>query len=67
MEQSVETVDGMAEVEVPPLSRSGQKVLIRGRGAKICDSSLGKRGDHIITLRVSDMALQQKMGLLCRR
>lgn len=51
----METIDGTAEVEVPPLSQSGQKVLIRGRGARRLDGHSSKRGDHIITLRVSSM------------
>lgn len=49
---AVETVDGTAQVEVPPLSRSGQKLFIRGRGAKKCEGPPGARGDHVITLRV---------------
>ncbi|CDJ49267.1 DnaJ domain-containing protein, putative [Eimeria brunetti] len=49
---TVETVDGKADIEIPPLSRSGQKVVISGRGAKRSDGPSGKRGDHIITLRV---------------
>lgn len=50
--QIVQTVDGEAELIVPPNAQPGQQLVLKGRGARILNHPLGARGDHIVTLRV---------------
>jgi DnaJ-class molecular chaperone len=45
----VATVDGKAEVKVPPGTSSGKKLRLRGKG--ITDRS-GRTGDHYITIQI---------------
>jgi molecular chaperone DnaJ len=46
---SVPTVDGKAEVKVPPGTSSGKKLRLRGKG--VSDRS-GRVGDHYITVQI---------------
>jgi molecular chaperone DnaJ len=46
---TVATVDGKAEVKVPPGTASGKKLRLRGKG--VSDRS-GRSGDHLITVHI---------------
>jgi molecular chaperone DnaJ len=46
---TVATVDGKAEVKVPPGTSSGKKLRLRGKG--VADRS-GRAGDHYVTVQV---------------
>jgi molecular chaperone DnaJ len=46
---TVSTIDGKAEVKVPPGTASGKKLRLRGKG--LTDRS-GKVGDHYITVQI---------------
>ena len=45
----VATIDGKAEVKVPPGTSSGKKLRLRGKG--ITDRS-GRKGDHYVTVQI---------------
>jgi curved DNA-binding protein len=45
---SVATIDGKAEVKIPPGSSSGKKLRLRGKGR----SENGRQGDHYITIHI---------------
>lgn len=60
LSQVVQTIDGEAEVTIPPRAQPGQKLVLKGRGARVLDDPLGSRGDHVVTLRVRK---QQSPGL----
>ena len=46
---TVATIDGKAEVKVPPGTSSGKKLRLRGKG--VSDRS-GRVGDHYITVQI---------------
>jgi molecular chaperone DnaJ len=46
---TVATIDGKAEVKVPPGTSSGKKLRLRGKG--VSDRS-GRSGDHLITVHI---------------
>jgi molecular chaperone DnaJ len=46
---TVSTIDGKAEVKVPPGTSSGRKLRLRGKG--ITDRS-GRTGDHYVTVHI---------------
>lgn len=46
-------VDGFAKVQVPPLTASGSKLVLPGKGARLLGDPRGARGDHVLTVRVS--------------
>lgn len=66
---SVSTVDGKAEVKVPPGTSSGKKLRLRGKG--VSDRS-GRVGDHYITVQIDvpsdldDEAKKQLVQLVTR-
>ncbi len=66
---SVVTVDGKAEVKVPPGTSSGKKLRLRGKG--VSDRS-GRVGDHYITVQIDvpntldDDAKKQLAALVTR-
>lgn len=66
--QIVQTVDGEAELTVPPNAQPGQQLVLKGRGARILNHPLGTRGDHVVTLRVAlpDTMGQEEQRLLQR-
>lgn len=45
---SVPTIDGRAEVKIPPGTSSGKKLRLRGKGL----SENGRQGDHYITIHI---------------
>lgn len=45
---SVATIDGKAEVKIPPGTSSGKKLRLRGKGR----SENGRQGDHYITIHI---------------
>ncbi len=45
---TVATVDGRAEVKVPPGTSSGKKLRLKGKGGK----ARGGRGDHYVTVQI---------------
>jgi molecular chaperone DnaJ len=45
---NVATIDGMAEVKIPPGSASGKKLRLRGKGR----AENGRHGDHYITIHI---------------
>ncbi|XP_026190642.1 uncharacterized protein LOC34622762 [Cyclospora cayetanensis] len=49
----VKTIDGEAELTIPPNWQPSQKLILKGRGAKVPGNPHGIRGDHVVTLRVS--------------
>ena len=63
------TIDGKAEVKVPPGTSSGKKLRLRGKG--IPDRS-GRVGDHYITVQIDvpgdldDDAKKQLIQLVTR-
>jgi molecular chaperone DnaJ len=48
----VPTIDGRAQLKIPPGTQSGQKLRMRGRGVESAQHS-GQRGDEIITVEVA--------------
>jgi len=47
----VPTIDGRAQLKIPPGTQSGQKLRMRERGVESAQSS-GQRGDQIVTVEV---------------
>jgi molecular chaperone DnaJ len=47
----VPTIDGRAQLKIPPGTQSGQKLRMRGRGVESA-SHAGQRGDEIVTVEV---------------
>ena len=47
----VPTIDGRAQLKIPPGTQSGQKLRMRERGVESA-SGAGKRGDQIVTIEV---------------
>ena len=46
----VATVQGNAEVRIPPGTQSGDKLRLRGRGVVAAD---GRKGDHVVTVHIT--------------
>ena len=46
---TIATIDGKAEVKVPPGTSSGKRLRLRGKG--VADRS-GRVGDHYITIQI---------------
>lgn len=55
----VPTIDGRAQLKIPPGTQSGQKLRMRERGVESAQSS-GKRGDQIVTVEVAVPHLQDE-------
>ncbi|KAL8447459.1 hypothetical protein Emed_004413 [Eimeria media] len=52
--RKIETVDGEAELTIPPNSHPGQELRLKGRGARVLEGGpRGPRGDHVVNLRVA--------------
>jgi len=47
----VPTIDGRAQLKIPPGTQSGQKLRMRERGVESAQQS-GQRGDEIVTVTV---------------
>ena len=47
---TVQTVDGMAELTVPPCTQNGVKLRMRGKG--VLSQRTGARGDQLVEIRV---------------
>jgi molecular chaperone DnaJ len=47
---NVETVDGQVEVKIPAGTQSGKELRLKNKGVPVINS--GRRGDHLITVRV---------------
>ncbi|WP_348240929.1 DnaJ C-terminal domain-containing protein, partial [Salmonella enterica] len=45
---SVATIDGRADVKIPPGTSSGKKLRLRGKGR----NEAGRIGDHYITIHI---------------
>src|SRR5207237_7355805 len=57
---TVATIDGKAEVKVPPGTSSGRKLRLRGKGLP---SRSGRAGDHYVTVQIDvpgDLAAEAK-------
>ena len=48
----VPTIDGRAQLKIPPGTQSGQKLRLRGRGVESAQHP-GQRGDQIVTVEVA--------------
>jgi molecular chaperone DnaJ len=48
----VPTIDGRAQLKIPPGTQNGQKLRLRGRGVESA-SHAGQRGDQIVTVEVA--------------
>ena len=48
---TVHTIDGKAEVKVPPGTASGKKLRLRGKGVALGNRS-GQPGDHYVTVQI---------------
>ena len=55
----VPTIDGRAQLKIPPGTQSGQKLRMRERGVESAQSP-GKRGDQIVTVEVAVPHLQDE-------
>jgi molecular chaperone DnaJ len=55
----VPTIDGRAQLKIPPGTQSGQKLRMRERGVENAQSP-GKRGDEIVTVEVVVPTLQDE-------
>jgi molecular chaperone DnaJ len=55
----VPTIDGRAQLKIPPGTQSGQKLRMRERGVENAHNS-GKRGDQIVTVEVAVPQLQDE-------
>ena len=55
----VPTIDGRAQLKIPPGTQGGQKLRMRGRGVESA-SHPGQRGDEIVTIDVVIPALQDE-------
>ncbi len=55
----VPTIDGRAQLKIPPGTQGGQKLRMRGRGVENA-SHPGQRGDEIVTIDVVIPALQDE-------
>ena len=55
----VPTIDGRAQLKIPPGTQSGQKLRMRERGVENAQN-LGQRGDQIVTVEVSVPHLQDE-------
>jgi DnaJ-class molecular chaperone len=49
---TVATIDGKAEVKVPPGTSSGKKLRLRGKGLPDRSGGRGEHGDHYITVQI---------------
>lgn len=47
---TVQTIDGNAELSVPPCSQSGVRLRMRGKG--VLSMRTGARGDQLVEIRV---------------
>jgi molecular chaperone DnaJ len=47
----VPTIDGRAQLKIPPATQSGQKLRMRERGVPSATQE-GKRGDQIVTVEI---------------
>ena len=55
----VPTIDGRAQLKIPPGTQSGQKLRMRERGVESA-SNAGQRGDQIVTIEVVVPTLQDE-------
>ncbi len=55
----VPTIDGRAQLKIPPGTQSGQKLRMRERGVENAGNP-GQRGDQIVTVDVVVPALQDE-------
>ena len=55
----VPTIDGRAQLKIPPGTQGGQKLRMRGRGVENA-SNPSQRGDEIVTIDVVVPALQDE-------
>ena len=55
----VPTIDGRAQLKIPPGTQSGQKLRMRERGVESAQNS-GQRGDQIVTVEVVVPHLQDE-------
>jgi molecular chaperone DnaJ len=55
----VPTIDGRAQLKIPPGTQSGQKLRMRERGVESAQSA-GQRGDQIVTIEVLVPTLQDE-------
>ena len=55
----VPTIDGRAQLKIPPGTQGGQKLRMRGRGVESA-SHPGQRGDEIVTIDVVIPSLQDE-------
>jgi molecular chaperone DnaJ len=55
----VPTIDGRAQLKIPPGTQSGQKLRMRERGVESA-SNAGQRGDQIVTVEVVVPTLQDE-------
>jgi len=55
----VPTIDGRAQLKIPPGTQSGQKLRLRERGVESA-SHAGQRGDQIVTVEVTVPTLQDE-------
>jgi molecular chaperone DnaJ len=55
----VPTIDGRAQLKIPPGTQSGQKLRMRERGVESAQST-GQRGDQIVTVEVVVPTLQDE-------
>ncbi|MGB6690087.1 MAG: J domain-containing protein [Terracidiphilus sp.] len=55
----VPTIDGRAQLKIPPGTQSGQKLRMRGRGVENAQAP-GQRGDQIVTVEVVVPSLQDE-------
>ena len=55
----VPTIDGRAQLKIPPGTQSGQKLRLRERGVESAQN-VGKRGDQIVTVEVVVPHLQDE-------
>jgi molecular chaperone DnaJ len=55
----VPTIDGRAQLKIPPGTQSGQKLRMRGRGVENA-ARPDQRGDQIVTVEVVVPALQDE-------
>ncbi|HZB89361.1 MAG TPA: J domain-containing protein [Terracidiphilus sp.] len=55
----VPTIDGRAQLKIPPATQSGQKLRMRGRGVESA-ANPGQRGDQIVTVEVVVPQLQDE-------
>ena len=53
------TIDGRAQLKIPPGTQSGQKLRMRERGVESAQSA-GQRGDQIVTIEVLVPTLQDE-------